>query len=701
MSVDAGGRLEVERVVLERNRDVGVLVAGEGTQAVVEDLVVRGTLVRERDGALGRGVAVRSGARVELRRTLLERNRDLGLFVAGEGTEAVVEDLVVRDTRARESDGAFGYGLNVLDGGRLQLRRALVERNRGVGVFVSDEATEAVLEDVVVRDTLAQASDGAFGRGVGVQFGGRVELRRGLLERNRDVGVTSLEGAEAILEDVVVRDTRAQESDGAFGRGVEVLLGGRVELRRALLERNRDVGVSSLDGAEAILEDVVVRDTQAGASGGPSGLGLSVTFGARVELRRGLLERHRDAGVFVGHEGAEALLEDISIRETQAETAGVDRLGLNVLDGGRVDVRRGVLERNRDVGVLVAGEGTEAVLEDLVVRDTQARESDGTFGRGLNVQSGARAELRRALLERNREVGVFVAGEGTEALLEDVVVRETQPRRSDGASGSGLDVQRGARVELRRGLLERNRNLGVFVAGQGAEAVLEDLVVRDSRARESDGASGRGLNVQGGGRVELSRGLLERNRDLGLFVRGEGSRAVLEDVVVRDTQALESDGTGGEGLSAQLGGRIELRLGLRERNRSLGVLVAGAALDAEDVVVRDTLGPACRPECDSGAPGVSLGTFVESEVRLRRFELAAAEVCGLLVGHDGVRPGGGGLRLSDGLVRDHPVAVCLQDPAFPLALLQQGVRYADNAVLVDATGFPEPEPDPVVAPIEP
>ncbi|MGF1469805.1 MAG: hypothetical protein ACFCGT_27080 [Sandaracinaceae bacterium] len=564
---------------------------------------------------------------------------DRAAVVVTSAAHAVARSVVVRDTRAGP-DGRDGQGIRIEESGRLELRRALVARNRTVGVFVGGDGAEALLEDVVIRGTEARLSDGAFGRGLQVQLGARAELRGGLLERNRDVAVfVGVEGAEAVLEHLVIRDTQAQRRDGAFGRGLAVEFGARAELRHGLIERNRDIGVWMIgEGSEAVLEDFIVRDTLARQSDGALGRGVSVELGARVALRRGLLERNRDAAVFVGSAGA------------------------------------------------------EAELEDLVVRETLADGSDGSWGRGLNVQLGARVALRRGLLERNRDVAIFVGFEGTVALVEDVVVRGTLAQETDGNFGRGLGVEEGARVELWRGLFEGNRDVGVFVSRDGAEAMLGDLVVRDTLPRESDGAFGRGMAVELGASATLSRGLVERAHEVGVAVSGEGAAAVLEDLVVRDTLPRHSDGALGQALGVERGARVEMRRGLLERNREVGVLLAGqAAVDAEDVVIRDTAGPACRPGCEGRPPGVSVGAFFESAVQLDRFDLARGEVCGLLIGEDGVRPGGGGFRLSDGVVRDHPIAVCLQHPDFPLALLQQGVRYRDNRVLVEATGFPEPE----------
>lgn len=491
--------------------------------------------------------------------------------------------------------------------------------------------------------------------------------------------------AEVEARSIVIRGRRPG-ADGEGGAGLRIEARGRLSLERAVLVENLGVGVSvSDDGTRAALEDVVVRDTLVD-DGRSAAAALFVGQGARLELRRGLLERSRGLGASLGGDGTEALLEDLIVRETLAARNGELGHGVEVVSGARVELQRGLVERSRSAGVLVAEEGSAATLEDLVVRGTLAGERDGASGYGVSVQRGAVLELRRSLVQENRASGVRVARDGTLAVLEDVVVRETLPQLADGDFGMGLDVQRGARLELRRGLVERSRTAGVFVGGAGTEAVLQDLVLRRTLPQESDGRSAGGLAAQNGARVELRRGLLEQNREAGVLVALDGAEALLEDVVIRDTLVRETDGALGRGLNIQLEARAELRRGLVEHNRDVGVLaLERARFDGEDVVIRRTTAPDCHPDCERGSFGVNLGSYTGSTVELGRFELASAELCGVQIGADAR------VRLTGGVVRDHPIAVCLRVPR-PTEPLRQGVDYVDNGELVDTWRFPTPDP---------
>jgi hypothetical protein len=138
---------------------------------------------------------------------------------------------------------------------------------------------------------------------------------------------------------------------------------------------------------------------------------------------------------------------------------------LEVTTGAHVEVSRAVFERNMEGGVVAWSEGTSLSMTDVVVRDTQSL-SDGIFGHGLEVNTGAHVEVSRAVFERNREQGVFASDTTTTLSMTDVVVRDTQ-YRSDGTGGEGLEVSFGAQVEVSNAVFERNREVGVYAVIAG------------------------------------------------------------------------------------------------------------------------------------------------------------------------------------------------------------------------------------------
>ena len=155
---------------------VGALIAG--SDATIEGCAFRGTLPRESDSSFGRGLSIQDGgpgqrAAVTIRSSLVADNHETGVLVAG--ADAVIEGTVVRDTQCDDSDGFEGRGINVqrsLDNGEgatAAIRYSLVERNREAGVYVN--GASVLIEATVVRDTAAADAGPFFGDGISVVLG--------------------------------------------------------------------------------------------------------------------------------------------------------------------------------------------------------------------------------------------------------------------------------------------------------------------------------------------------------------------------------------------------------------------------------------------------------------------------------------------------------------------------------------------------
>lgn len=332
-------RVELAGVVLERDRDVGLLADGAGTTIIGADVVVRDVRPRANDGGGGNAVVTQNGATVELARGLLERCREAGVWTAAATVR--LEDVVVRETVPLPG-GAFGHGVELAAVAQGDLTRVLVARNVLVGILVDDTGTVARLTDVVVRDTAAIA-DGTLGRGLNVQAGGAVLLGRGLFERNHEAAIlVGGAGSSVDATDLVVRDTQSRPSPGDAGHGLVATAAGRVVASRVLLEGNREAGASAFDaGTTLVLSELVVTDTleRACASGGQcegqgAGIAVGCYNGAAVEVTTFLLTRSALVGVQIRDAGVDLHGGEISWNPIGAniQTQGYDvaRLSDNV-----------------------------------------------------------------------------------------------------------------------------------------------------------------------------------------------------------------------------------------------------------------------------------------------------------------------------------------------------------------------------------
>jgi Protein of unknown function (DUF1565) len=314
-----------------------------------------------------------------------------------------------------------------------------------------------------------------------------------------------------------------------------------------------------VSGAENVtLAQLWVHDTAARAISVENSLGPT-----SFSVERVLVERSLDAGLFVG--GSAASLEQLAVRDIlpsasdQSHGHGIDLVAGADGTPAVVTLSESLIERSHDAGLLVAG--AEATLEGVVVRDVFPQASDDFGGRGLVVQidpvTGALARFTgtHLLVERTHAFGLFIAG--SQAHLENVVVRDIEPRQSDQTAGHGIHVQPdfitgiqgSARVVST--VVARTHDLGIFAGA--SEADFEGLVVRDTRPRAFDQGGGRGMSIQynpetgAAASARLSASLVERSHDIGIFVGA--TQATIDRVVVRETALRQSDGLFGDGFA--------------------------------------------------------------------------------------------------------------------------------------------------------
>jgi hypothetical protein len=325
----------------------------------------------------------------------------------------------------------------------------------------------------LVVDTQPQDADGLFGRGLHVQLGGSATVVSAAFEGNHDTTLNVAEDESALsVEDVVVRGTRTVDDDG--GRGVSVFPSGRFAARRLRLADNVLTGLISENAGAVTLEDVEVTGTVPRPLDGTGGRGLSLQSGGTATLARVRLEGNHDVGLFVAAGDIQVTVEDLTVRDTAPLPSGLFGRGINLQESGAITGSRVVVIGNYEVGLVVNSLGSTVDLDQIVVRGTRPRVVDGRFGRGLGVQLGGRGEIRRALIEDNHDVGVFAGGLNAELVLEDLVVRDTEPAACGAVSptacpagGMGMVALETAAIAATSFLLEGNAVCGVQLANDG------------------------------------------------------------------------------------------------------------------------------------------------------------------------------------------------------------------------------------------
>jgi hypothetical protein len=388
-------------------------------------------------------------------------------------------------------------------------------------------------------------------------------LARGLALTGQGNGVLVSGAEDVVLDKIWVHDSADR------GIGIQSSLGPTsVSISESLVERSRGYGVF-VTGSEVSLESVVVRATQPRASDQGSGTGVSIGFSpstmdrSTATVSHSLIEQNHESGLLI--DGSDATVSGIVVRTTQPRASDA-RFGLGIaiqkfpstMERATAVLSGSLVEDNYTSGVTITG--SDATIDALVVRGTRPSAFDQDFGRGVEIlidedtSTRSSTTLSHSLVEQNHEIGVFVSG--SDATIESVVARLTQPQAFDQAFGRGIEIQDNSvtmepsTVSLVTSVVEQNHDIGVF--SQGTDATMAGLVVRDTLPRAADQNSGRGIAIQAdsttpGVSATLSHSLIENNHDIGLAV--VSTEIVVEATAIGPTLMRASDGLFGDGVA--------------------------------------------------------------------------------------------------------------------------------------------------------
>lgn len=430
ISVFGGGDATLHRVVVERPGTFGLRV-DEGS-------TLRGTGISvglTSDGGLapdqypGDGVVVAGGGRLELVESVIHDAVRNGLIVA-QASSATLQDCVVQHVEplaAAEPDARWGTGAWAQDGSQLELERVLVESTHVCAVGAEGAGTALTATDLVTRDVTAPVRP-FFVQGFGVValVDAAAVLRRTAVVRAQGSGLFATLRGALEAEDLLVLGTRAGTSEGgtAFGDAVHVNDGARIELVGAELIDNEQGGGVASAGGRLVARDVRIT-TSAGAVTGAAGApGLSVSSGI-AELERVAIDGASGWGVLVLLDGT-VTGTDLQIAASRPPTpGGIGGYGIVVNTVSSVELERVRVDGSRTIGVALM-DASRATFVDLAIERTQdaacAPDGCAAGGVGLQVGSGAQADLRRFAIAGSALAGLQLLEGGVLALHEGRVV---------------------------------------------------------------------------------------------------------------------------------------------------------------------------------------------------------------------------------------------------------------------------------------
>jgi hypothetical protein len=459
VGIDSSGSITVGDSVVELTHTVGVRV--EGGTASLSRSVVRDVGADPNGGALGNGIAAVSGATVDVATTVVERTLDEAINASAASLS--VTGSVVRDTGVEVSTQIRGWGVVISSsapGGApstLKLSGSLVERNREYGVYIGGHVT-ATVDDTLVTGTL-ERSDGTRGSGLQAQSVGGIQasatITRSLFEKNFFNGVSSV-GSQIIVRNCVVRDNRAeastQQGDGiAVSYSDDQSAKASLEVHGSLVERNEGDAIS-IQSSTAIVESTLIRDTKPVITTSADGVGIFVARNAAdaprssVQVQASVVRNANGTGIALS--GADVTIEGTVVRDTRMVTVGAQSFGDGVVaypdanypSTATLAMTSCLVAGNDSTGVFVQT-GT-ATIDKTHVTGT-AVDASGGFGDGVATVETGSTTLTGSLVDGCARAGVSTFGSalsiGGSAIVCNGIALDGEPGPATGTPYS-VDV---------------------------------------------------------------------------------------------------------------------------------------------------------------------------------------------------------------------------------------------------------------------
>ncbi|MBW2455784.1 MAG: right-handed parallel beta-helix repeat-containing protein [Deltaproteobacteria bacterium] len=525
--------------------------------------------------------------------------------------------------------------------------RDLALTGSGVGIDLRG-AEQVQIEGVWIHDTAGFGLDARDAPPAATSL----TLRGSLVEGATEHGLW-LEGTLSHLEDVVVRGTVGTTN---HGWGLTVLEDettfkrATATIRNVVIENNVEVAVT-FHAADVQAEAMVIRDTAPNPAQ-RFGRGLviqtdpAISEPSNVALKGLVVERNIDVGIMVA--ASNATIEHCTVRDTTPNLdLGTRGSGIAVQDHNvhvqrsEVDIVETLVERASDAGLFLGG--SDVLVEGVAVMDTRTR-TDGSMGRGASIQYNpasaqrCNATVRGSLFDSHYDAGLFV--QGADVTVQATRISTIVPAPADGHFGVGLAAQAepsgaGAVVTLTGSVIDATHMAGVHVVG--SEATIDRTLIRDTSQPTASQMFGRGINFQddvptmlvSAGTVRST--IVERSHEAGVMLAG--ADVTLEAIVVRDTLPSQGADLGGRGVMVQphfqTGHRstATIRWSVIETSVEAGLFVGDSDVVVESTLVRTTTASPEQQLYGDGALVVSF--FDTASITLTHSRLETSARAGL------------------------------------------------------------------------
>jgi hypothetical protein len=353
---DSGARATIERVLIERSVEHGVLVYG--SELTLGDTVIRD--IASRMGKQGSGISIEEdhekalSSTATIRRVLVERAHDVGVVALG--STASIAGSIIRGTRARPSDLGAGMGVasmrhpKTMKPSSVTISGSFIEDNTHANVYVF--GSSVAIDRTVLQKARPRESTKCCGDGIAA-LEATVDVKRSLVAAHRNTGIVAV-ASKATLEDTIVRDTIAA-TDGKSGYGVGAMIGGAtgstVTLLRCRIARNQGAAVAAFGSAVRIEGSALVDTTVKENSTFGDGLFVTAwlddagTYPASADVSKTVIAKNARASIFVRGARVSIAESSLTCNGFDIETSnqiGITGSGAPILGDFSIDDRGGV-----------------------------------------------------------------------------------------------------------------------------------------------------------------------------------------------------------------------------------------------------------------------------------------------------------------------------------------------------------------------
>lgn len=399
------------------------------------------------------GISIKEKSQVILNGVIIDGVRTIGLI--GSGTSVIeASQILVMNMRSKTADKTVGRAIEVHDNSKVSIKNSLIEKAITTGVLVAGCQNTGCLpeftaENIFIINTLPQESDSMLGRGIDVQFNAKASLKNAIVSGNSVEGIYAEGCSNAACavtlngENIIIRNTQSQKSDGRLGRGIEIAANAKASLSKVLSEGNSEFGITLLGcdnsscGILLNAGDVIVTNTKPNPEAGFGG-GFVFQGQLTAKLERALIYNNFHSGALVQGCMSNACKTTVEFNDTaildtlsQQSDKSFGR-GINSVGNTSLTLNRMLIKNSREMGFSASGcddKLCEAVItaSNLTIKNTKIRECfeagqtclinpEASLGHGFGVYSNVSAYLKNTEITDNRngiqikDASVFTTG---------------------------------------------------------------------------------------------------------------------------------------------------------------------------------------------------------------------------------------------------------------------------------------------------